>query len=140
MNRAARLVACAGLAVAVLGAAPQDDSEGPVIVVETTRGTFTIATYPEEAPLTVAHIVQLAGEGFYDGLRVHRVVAGVLVQFGDPQTRDISLRDVWGLGPAASSGHPIGVGRDHAEASSTGAARSPSRIRAIPRWPTARST
>jgi peptidyl-prolyl cis-trans isomerase B (cyclophilin B) len=109
VNRAARLVACAGLAVAVLGAAPQDDSEGPVIVVETTRGTFTIATYPEEAPLTVAHIVQLAGDGFYDGLRVHRVVDGVLVQFGDPQTRDISLRDVWGLGPAASSGHPIGA-------------------------------
>jgi cyclophilin family peptidyl-prolyl cis-trans isomerase len=108
----ARVMACAGLLVlAALAASPvaQDEATGPVLVVETTRGTFTITTYPEEAPLTVAHIVKLAGEGFYDGQRVHRVVSGVLVQFGDPRTRDESLRDVWGLGPGASSGEPIGA-------------------------------
>ena len=37
---------------------------GPVVVVETTRGTFAFETYPRDAPLTVAHIVELVRRGF----------------------------------------------------------------------------
>ena len=81
----------------------------PLIVVETTRGTFAFDTYPREAPLSVAHIVQLASRGFYDGQRVHRAVPGFVAQFGDPQTRDLDKRSVWGRGVEASSGSPIGV-------------------------------
>jgi cyclophilin family peptidyl-prolyl cis-trans isomerase len=81
----------------------------PVIVVDTSRGSFSIETFPEEAPTTVAHIVALVRSGFYDGQRVHRAVPGFLVQFGDPQSRDPGKRDVWGRGAAASSGHPIGA-------------------------------
>jgi cyclophilin family peptidyl-prolyl cis-trans isomerase len=80
-----------------------------LIVVETTRGTFAFDTYPREAPVSVAHIVQLARSGFYDGQRVHRAVPGFLAQFGDPQTRDLDKRSVWGRGVEASSGSPIGV-------------------------------
>jgi cyclophilin family peptidyl-prolyl cis-trans isomerase len=80
-----------------------------VIVVETSKGTFAFETYPNEAPKTVAHIVGLVQKGFYNGQRVHRAMAGFIVQFGDPQTRDLSLRDRWGRGAAASSGTPIGV-------------------------------
>ena len=46
----------------------------PRIIFETSAGTFTVATYPADAPLTVAHIVKLAKEGFYDGRRVHRAM------------------------------------------------------------------
>ena len=81
----------------------------PLIVVETTRGTFAFDTYPKEAPLSVAHIVKLARSGFYDGQRVHRAVPGFLAQFGDPQTRDLDKRSLWGRGAEASSGTPIGV-------------------------------
>ena len=81
----------------------------PLIVVETTRGTFAFDTYPRDAPLSVAHIVQLARSGFYDGQRVHRAVPGFVAQFGDPQTRDLDKRSVWGRGAEASSGSPIGV-------------------------------
>ena len=81
----------------------------PRITIETSAGTFTVATYPADAPLTVAHIVKLAQEGFYDGLRVHRAVPGFVVQFGDPQTRDESKRAWWGRGEQASSGTPIGA-------------------------------
>jgi cyclophilin family peptidyl-prolyl cis-trans isomerase len=84
-------------------------SGAPVVVVETSRGTFTFETFPNDAPLTVAHVVALAQRGFYDGQRVHRAVAGFVVQFGDPQSRELSLRQIWGRGPAASSGQPIGV-------------------------------
>jgi cyclophilin family peptidyl-prolyl cis-trans isomerase len=81
----------------------------PILVVETTRGTFAFDTYPAEAPLSVAHIVTLARDKFYDGQRVHRAVPGFLVQFGDPQTRDLEAHALWGKGAAASSGKPIGA-------------------------------
>jgi cyclophilin family peptidyl-prolyl cis-trans isomerase len=80
-----------------------------VIVVETSQGTFAFETYPEEAPKTVTHIVDLVRRGFYDGQRVHRAVPGFLIQWGDPQSRDPSKEAVWGRGPAASSGSPIGA-------------------------------
>ena len=80
---------------------------GPVLVVETAKGTIEIETYPNEAPKTVEHILALVNRRFYNGLRVHRVVKGFVVQFGDPQTRDMSRRDRWG---SQGSGKSIGVG------------------------------
>ena len=82
---------------------------GPVIVVETTKGTFEFETYPVEAPKTVAHIVELVKRGFYDGQRIHRALPGFLVQWGDPRSRDASREADWGRGPDASSGNPIGA-------------------------------
>jgi peptidyl-prolyl cis-trans isomerase B (cyclophilin B) len=81
----------------------------PVIVVDTTKGTFEIETYPTEAPRTVAHVVDLVKRGFYDGQRVHRAAPGFVVQWGDPRSRDTAQSADWGLGEAASSGTPIGV-------------------------------
>jgi cyclophilin family peptidyl-prolyl cis-trans isomerase len=112
MNRRAILglvLACACLPVDAAQLPPRPPKPIPVIVVETSKGTFAFETYPNEAPKTVAHIVGLVQKGFYDGQRVHRALSGFLVQFGDPQTRDLSLRDRWGKGAAASSGTPIGV-------------------------------
>ena len=112
MNRRSALASAAVLVWAPLLAAqvpPRPPKAMPVIVVETSKGTFAFETYPNEAPKTVEHIVGLVQKGFYDGQRVHRALPGFLVQFGDPQTRDSSLRDRWGRGPAASSGTPIGV-------------------------------
>jgi cyclophilin family peptidyl-prolyl cis-trans isomerase len=82
---------------------------GPVIVVETTKGTFEFETYPVEAPRTVAHIVDLVKRGFYDGQRIHRALPAFLVQWGDPRSRDLAREADWGRGPEASSGHPIGA-------------------------------
>ena len=78
----------------------------PVLVVETAKGTIEIETFPEEAPESVEHIVVLVNRRFYNGLRVHRVEPGFVVQFGDPQTRDMTRRATWGSG---GSGNPIGV-------------------------------
>lgn len=80
-----------------------------LVVVETSKGTFAFETYPKDAPRSVAHIEKLAKAGFYDGQRVHRAEPGFVVQFGDPQTRDLEKRALWGKGLEASSGSPIGV-------------------------------
>ncbi len=50
----------------------------------TDSGTLSIALDPRVAPVAVTRIFDLAREGFYDGIVVHRVVAGFVVQFGDP--------------------------------------------------------
>jgi cyclophilin family peptidyl-prolyl cis-trans isomerase len=81
----------------------------PVVVVETSKGTFAFETYPAEAPKTVAHILDLVRSGFYDGLRFHRVVPGFVVQWGDPRSRDLTRQAEWGRGDGASSGTPVGV-------------------------------
>ena len=79
---------------------------GPVIVVETVKGTFEFETYPNEAPKTVARIVELVNKRFYNGLRVHRVVPNFVMQLGDPATRDMTRQTDWGRG---GSGTPIGA-------------------------------
>ena len=52
--------------------------------LETSAGTMTAELLPGEAPLTVNNFVFLAGEGFYDGVVFHRVIAGFMIQGGDP--------------------------------------------------------
>jgi peptidyl-prolyl cis-trans isomerase B (cyclophilin B) len=82
---------------------------GPVIVVDTVKGTFAFETYPADAPKTVEHVVRLVKKGFYNGQRVHRAVPNFVVQMGDPQTRDMTKREWWGRGDRAGSGTPVGA-------------------------------
>jgi len=95
-------------AVPAAGGQPAATSPGagPVIVVETVKGTFEFETYPNEAPKTVARIVELVNKRFYNGQRVHRVVPNFVMQLGDPTTRDMTKQPDWGR---MGSGTPIGV-------------------------------
>jgi cyclophilin family peptidyl-prolyl cis-trans isomerase len=79
---------------------------GPVVVLDTVKGVIEFETYPEEAPKTVARILELVKKGFYNGLRFHRAEPNFVIQVGDPQTRDMRYQDFWGRG---GSGRPIGV-------------------------------
>lgn len=88
-------------------AAARPAASGPILVIDTAKGQIQIQLFPAEAPKTVEHITALAKRNFYNGLRVHRVEPGYVVQFGDPQTRDMTKRDRWGTG---GSGKPIGAG------------------------------
>ena len=47
-------------------------------------GDVVIKLRPDLAPGHVARIKELAGEGFYDGVVFHRVIAGFMAQGGDP--------------------------------------------------------
>lgn len=47
-------------------------------------GIIKLELYPDIAPITVANFEKLAKEGFYDGLCFHRVIAGFMIQGGDP--------------------------------------------------------
>jgi cyclophilin family peptidyl-prolyl cis-trans isomerase len=104
-----RLVMAFAIAAAWVAWMAAQAAGGPVIVVETSQGSFAFETYPMDAPRTVKHVVDLVRGGFYDGQRFHRVVPGFLIQWGDPQSRDPSKEALWGRGASASSGTPVGA-------------------------------
>lgn len=66
---------------------------GSRLALETPHGKVVIATFPKEAPRSVEQVLALAGKGFYDGLAIHRMVAGWVVQLGDPLTRTLAAND-----------------------------------------------
>ncbi len=51
---------------------------------KTSKGEFDIQLFAREAPITVNNFVFLARDGFYDGIRFHRVIADFMIQGGDP--------------------------------------------------------
>ncbi len=82
----------------------------PVLVLDTVKGVIEIELHPADAPKSVARIVELTKQGFYRGQRFHWVQPGV-IQFGDPQSRDMTKETVWGTGGSGyrNSIRPIGV-------------------------------
>ena len=61
--------------------------------IETNRGTMTAELYDQEAPNTVANFEKLANDGYYDGIKFHRVIPDFVVQVGDPYSRDLPAGD-----------------------------------------------
>ena len=74
---------CAPVQVKVGGGGPHGRKLH--VWAQTTRGTFRVELDGSGAFNTVSHFWTLARQGFYDGLRFHRVVPSVLVQAGDPR-------------------------------------------------------
>ncbi len=56
-----------------------------VLSIQTNRGTIRLELYDDKVPKTVANFEKLAGDGFYDGLKFHRVIPDFMVQTGCPQ-------------------------------------------------------
>jgi peptidyl-prolyl cis-trans isomerase B (cyclophilin B) len=53
--------------------------------MQTSEGPITLELFDEDAPKTVANFRKLAADGFYDGLRFHRVIKDFMIQGGCPQ-------------------------------------------------------
>ncbi len=76
-----------------------------MILFEMENGhTFKAELYPEMAPLTVANFEKLVREGFYDGLIFHRVIAGFMIQGGDPLGTGFGGSDETIVGEFATNG------------------------------------
>ena len=83
--------------------APASKSAEPVApgteaVVETAKGSFTIRLLPEVAPGHVQHFVKTAKAGGYDGTTFHRIIAGGIIQGGDPLSKDPAKAAQYGTG------------------------------------------
>ena len=77
---------CAGLfLLTIQGRSEAAEPKSQKAVIELEAGKIIIELYPKEAPGTVENFVKLAKQGYYNGLRFHRVVPGFVVQGGDPK-------------------------------------------------------
>ena len=57
----------------------------PIVTFEMENGkTFQAELYPDKAPNTVNNFISLVKKGYYDGLIFHRIIAGFMIQGGDP--------------------------------------------------------
>jgi len=59
-------------------------SVNPIVVFETTKGTFKAEIFEKEAPITSRNFLSLARSGFYDNLTFHRYAQDFVIQGGDP--------------------------------------------------------
>ena len=71
--------------------------EEPEFEMVTSHGTMKLRLY-SKTPLHRDNFVKLANEGYYDGLRFHRVIEGFMIQGGDPFSRDTAMINSWGTG------------------------------------------
>lgn len=61
-------------------------AQNPIVTFEMEDGKiFKAELYPEIAPNTVNNFLSLVKKGFYDGVIFHRVIAGFMIQGGDPK-------------------------------------------------------
>jgi peptidyl-prolyl cis-trans isomerase B (cyclophilin B) len=54
------------------------------ITINTSKGDINITLFPDDAPVTVTSFLNLASNGYYDGLNFHRVIPNFMVQGGCP--------------------------------------------------------
>lgn len=72
---------------------PTDENEGEstmnekvyAVIEMENGGKIKLELYPDIAPQSVYNFVSLARSGFYDGLTFHRIIAGFVIQGGDPE-------------------------------------------------------
>ena len=67
------------------------------VVLETASGNIEIEFFSEKAPKTIENFMKLVQSGFYDGTFFHRVIKGMLIQGGDPNTKT-KQREIYGQG------------------------------------------
>ena len=74
------------------------EGKAPRAIVTTKFGQMELVFFPQLAPKHVESFLKLAKKGFYNGTIFHRVIPGFMIQGGDPNTKDPSKRDGYGMG------------------------------------------
>jgi cyclophilin family peptidyl-prolyl cis-trans isomerase len=60
----------------------------PVATFDTSLGTFKAEIFLDKMPITAKNFIDLAKDGFYNGLHFHRVIQGFMIQYGCPHSKD----------------------------------------------------
>jgi peptidyl-prolyl cis-trans isomerase B (cyclophilin B) len=66
------------------------------VEMKTNMGTIKIKLFPEQAPKTVENFLTHSKEGYYDGLKFHRVIDDFMIQGGDPDGTGMGGESIWG--------------------------------------------
>ena len=71
-------------------------AEHPVAVLETTQGPIELELFDDVAPLAVENFATHVKNGYYNGIAFHRIIAGFMVQGGDPTETGRGGESIWG--------------------------------------------
>ena len=67
-------------------------------IIKTKFGEMEIKFFEDIAPKHVENFIKLAKDGFYNGTIFHRVSPNFMIQGGDPNTKDLENKDLYGQG------------------------------------------
>ena len=67
-----------------------------IAVMHTSLGDISIRLFPDKAPKMVENFVTHAKNGYYDGLKFHRVINDFMIQGGDPRGNGTGGESIWG--------------------------------------------
>lgn len=73
---------------------PQAGEE--IAVMKTSMGTIKLRLFPEVAPKAVENFTTHAKNGYYNGLKFHRVIKDFMIQGGDPNGTGTGGESIWG--------------------------------------------
>lgn len=76
-----------------------EQTENPIVVLETNKGAIKIKLFKDRAPKTVENFIKLTNQNFYDGVKFHRVIKDFMIQAGDPNSKDSDWTDDGTGGP-----------------------------------------
>jgi peptidyl-prolyl cis-trans isomerase B (cyclophilin B) len=79
-------------------AAADSSKQATRALIKTKHGEIELKFFPDVAPNHVENFVKLAKSGFYNGTIFHRVIPGFMIQGGDPNTKDLTKKDTYGMG------------------------------------------
>ncbi|MEZ4195574.1 MAG: peptidylprolyl isomerase [Candidatus Paceibacterota bacterium] len=63
------------------------NENNPVAEFNTNQGKFELELFEDTMPITAGNFITLAKDGFYNGVKFHRVIDGFMIQSGDPITK-----------------------------------------------------
>lgn len=65
------------------------------VTLATTQGNIELKFFPDVAPKACENFVEHARKGYYDGILFHRVIAGFMIQGGDPNGTGMGGESIW---------------------------------------------
>lgn len=86
------------------------NEQNPIVVLETNEGNVELEMFVDTMPVTASNFLELVKNGYYDGIKFHRVIDNFMIQGGDPLTKtaDASRWGTGGPGYAIADEHVIG--------------------------------
>lgn len=102
MKKITLALMCALALVSCAGRGGKNDSSASkelnaVYAIETNFGTIKVRLF-DDTPLHRDNFISLAESHYYDSTLFHRVIAGFMIQGGDPYSKDIMNMEIWGTG------------------------------------------
>jgi len=72
-------------------------ADAPRVRFQTDHGDFVVGLYADRAPKHVENFLAKVNDGYYEGLKFHRSAFGMMIETGDPTTRDAGSDPIrWG--------------------------------------------